>query len=101
MTLAEYATEHGLHRVGARPNLVQYLKQAWSRRDFAIAMARFRIQANQERNRLGMLVETHSWKEYPVHVRITRNTVVSVLQKGYLISERVLRPALVTVTAPK
>ena len=28
------------------------------------------------------------------------NTVVSVLQKGYLISERVLRPALVTVTAP-
>ena len=26
------------------------------------------------------------------------NTVVSVLQKGYLIAERVLRPALVTVT---
>jgi molecular chaperone GrpE len=29
------------------------------------------------------------------------NTVVGVLQKGYLIAERVLRPALVTVTAPK
>ncbi len=29
------------------------------------------------------------------------NTVVAVLQKGYLISDRVLRPALVTVTAPK
>ena len=29
------------------------------------------------------------------------NTVVAVLQKGYLINERVLRPALVTVTAPK
>jgi molecular chaperone GrpE len=29
------------------------------------------------------------------------NTVVGVLQKGYAISERVLRPALVTVTAPK
>jgi molecular chaperone GrpE len=29
------------------------------------------------------------------------NTVVSVLQKGYLISERVLRPALVTVASPK
>jgi len=29
------------------------------------------------------------------------NTVVSVLQKGYQISDRVLRPALVTVTAPK
>ncbi len=29
------------------------------------------------------------------------NTVVSVLQKGYLIAERVLRPALITVSAPK
>jgi molecular chaperone GrpE len=29
------------------------------------------------------------------------NTVVTVLQKGYSISERVLRPALVTVSAPK
>ncbi|MFM2330409.1 MAG: hypothetical protein RLZZ494_2512 [Pseudomonadota bacterium] len=29
------------------------------------------------------------------------NTVVMVLQKGYLIAERVLRPALVTVAAPK
>ena len=29
------------------------------------------------------------------------NTVVTVLQKGYQIADRVLRPALVTVTAPK
>lgn len=29
------------------------------------------------------------------------NTVVAVLQKGYTIAERVLRPALVTVAAPK
>jgi len=29
------------------------------------------------------------------------NCVVSVLQKGYTIAERVLRPALVTVSAPK
>lgn len=29
------------------------------------------------------------------------NTVVTVLQKGYLIADRVLRPALVTVAAPK
>jgi len=29
------------------------------------------------------------------------NTVVMVLQKGYSIADRVLRPALVTVTAPK
>ena len=29
------------------------------------------------------------------------NTIVTVLQKGYLIAERVLRPALVTVAAPQ
>ena len=29
------------------------------------------------------------------------NTVVSVLQRGYLIADRVLRPALVTVAAAK
>jgi Zinc carboxypeptidase len=31
------------------------------------------------RNRLGMLVETHSWKDYATRVRGTRNTVVSIL----------------------
>lgn len=34
----------------------------------------------QLRNRYGMLVETHSWKDYPTRVRITRNTVVDVLE---------------------
>jgi molecular chaperone GrpE len=29
------------------------------------------------------------------------NTVVGLLQKGYMIADRVLRPALVTVSAPK
>ena len=29
------------------------------------------------------------------------NTIVTVLQKGYLIADRILRPALVTVAAPK
>lgn len=29
------------------------------------------------------------------------NTIVSVLQKGYTVADRVLRPALVTVSAPK
>src|SRR5690606_11708246 len=33
------------------------------------------------RNRFGMLVETHSWKEYPVRVRITRNLVVGMLEQ--------------------
>lgn len=33
------------------------------------------------RNRLGMLVETHSWKDYAARVRATRNTVVSILSQ--------------------
>lgn len=55
MTAAEYAEQHNLHRVGARPGLVSYLKQAWARRDFAYELARSRIQASNQRNRLGML----------------------------------------------
>ena len=31
------------------------------------------------RNRLAMLVETHSWKDYPTRVRITRNAIVDLL----------------------
>ncbi len=31
------------------------------------------------RNRMAMLVETHAWKDYPTRVRVTRNTVLSVL----------------------
>jgi Zinc carboxypeptidase len=31
------------------------------------------------RNRFGMLVETHSWKDYPTRVRITHNTIVAVM----------------------
>ena len=34
------------------------------------------------RNRLAMLVETHSWKTYPVRVQATRNTIVSVLERA-------------------
>ena len=33
------------------------------------------------RNRLTMLVETHSWKDYPTRVRVTHNAIVSVLQQ--------------------
>ena len=35
----------------------------------------------QLRNRFGVLVETHSWKDYPTRVRITRNTIVSLLEQ--------------------
>jgi len=32
------------------------------------------------RNRLAMLVETHSWKDYATRVRITRNTIVALAE---------------------
>jgi hypothetical protein len=44
-----------------------------------ISPPRFSLGYFYLRNRLSMLVETHSWKDYPTRVRITRNTVVAVL----------------------
>ncbi len=32
------------------------------------------------RNRFGVLVETHSWREYPHRIRITRNTVIAMIE---------------------
>ncbi len=45
-----------------------------------VATPRFSHGYFQLRNRYGMLVETHSWKDYPTRVRITRNTIVDVLE---------------------
>jgi hypothetical protein len=33
------------------------------------------------RNRFAMLVETHSWRDYPHRVRVTRNTIVSLMEQ--------------------
>lgn len=41
--------------------------------------ARFSHQYWATRNRLGVLVETHSWKAYPTRVRITRNAIHDML----------------------
>jgi len=32
------------------------------------------------RNRYGILVETHSWKDYPTRVHVTRNTIAALLE---------------------
>ena len=53
MSLAEYAKQHGLTKVGARDPLLSYIKHAWQRRDFAYVMALYTDQANSSRNRLG------------------------------------------------
>jgi len=67
------------------------------------------LVAALERNKVIAIAPTAGTKFDPhQHQAITvvpseqeANTVVNVLQKGYSIADRVLRPALVTVSAPK
>lgn len=42
---------------------------------------RFSTGYFQLRNRFGMLVETHSWRDYPHRVKVTRNIVVAVVEQ--------------------
>ena len=46
-----------------------------------VSPPRFSTGYFQQRNRLGMLVETHSWKDYPTRVRVTRNTIIALLEQ--------------------
>jgi len=55
MAVADQTATGGLHRVGARPPLLAYLADTWRRRDFAITLAKYRLQAANETNRLGVL----------------------------------------------
>ncbi|CAN5285035.1 ABC transporter permease [soil metagenome] len=50
----EIARAAGLAKVGGRPPLGEYIRDAWRRRDFAITLAQYRIRANNEENRLGL-----------------------------------------------
>jgi hypothetical protein len=47
----------------------------------SMATPRFSTGYFPMRNRFAMLVETHSWKDYPTRVRVTRNTIVSLLSQ--------------------
>jgi hypothetical protein len=47
-----------------------------------VLQARFSQQYWSEHNRLGLLVETHSWKDYPTRVRVTRNAIVDVMEQA-------------------
>jgi molecular chaperone GrpE len=67
------------------------------------------LKSALERNKVVQIDPTAGTKFDPhqhqaismVPSELDANTVVTVLQKGYLIVDRVLRPALVTVSAPK
>jgi hypothetical protein len=47
----------------------------------AVYDARFSTGYFQLRNRIAVLVETHSWKDYPTRVRVTHRTIVSILDQ--------------------
>lgn len=53
MNAAE-AEEFGLARVGGRPPLGEYLRDVLKRREFISRLARYRIEAENQQNRLGM-----------------------------------------------
>jgi hypothetical protein len=60
----------------------QFLKGDDPASGFAVSVAppRFSQEYWAERRRIGVLVETHSWKPYPVRVRVTRNAIVALLE---------------------
>ena len=55
MSMSELAAANSLERVGARPSFTDYVTEVWRRRDFTYSLAKYRIQSENERNRLGML----------------------------------------------
>jgi hypothetical protein len=60
------------------PSFVEYDNPASGFAD-GVPPPRFSNGYFQLRNRVGILVETHSWKDYPTRVRITRNAIVDLL----------------------
>jgi teichoic acid transport system permease protein len=54
---AALASRWGLERVGARPPLPTYVKEAWRRRHFATELAKSKVIAANAENRLGLLWE--------------------------------------------
>jgi Zinc carboxypeptidase len=49
---------------------------------FAVGIGpkRFSTEYWAARNRLSVLVETHSWKDYPTRVRVTRNSIIAMME---------------------
>ena len=71
-----------------------------TRRQLAAALERNKV--NEINPSAGTKFDPHQHQAISmVPAEQEANTVVAVLQKGYLIADRVLRPALITVAAPK
>jgi teichoic acid transport system permease protein len=53
MSSEQYALSHGLKKVGARPTLFKYIREAFSRIDFAYTLASYGNEATNAKSRLG------------------------------------------------
>jgi hypothetical protein len=73
-----YLAGHGSLPLPFYPSFVQYDNPASGFED-GVATPRFSHGYMQLRNRLGMLVETHSWREYPHRVKSTHDAILAVL----------------------
>ncbi|MEG3630235.1 ABC transporter permease [Streptomyces poriticola] len=55
LTAAQLAAEHGLTVSGARPSLVEYVRQLWGRRHFILAFSQAKVTAQYSQAKLGQL----------------------------------------------
>ncbi|WP_027080573.1 M14 family metallopeptidase, partial [Luteimonas mephitis] len=78
--IVDAVAARGAHPLTFYPSFVEEDNPASGFVD-GVAPPRFSHGYFQLRNRFGMLVETHSWKEYPVRVKITRDTIVALLEQ--------------------
>jgi len=78
--IVDAVAARGAHPLTFYPSFVEEDNPASGFVD-GVATPRFSHGYFQLRNRFGMLVETHSWKEYPVRVKITRDTIVALLEQ--------------------
>lgn len=79
MTPAEIAERYGLHQMGVRPGLREYVRSLWTRRDFMLVLARSRAEAENQNTYLGRVWDI---------LNPTLNAAVYVLIFGLLLKTR-------------
>lgn len=77
--LIEQLTRQGSLPLPFYPSFVDYDNPA-SGFEAGVAPPRFSTGYMPLRNRFGVLVETHSWKDYKTRVRSTRNTIINLIE---------------------
>jgi hypothetical protein len=77
--LLQRMTKYGSLPIDFYPALV---KDDDPQSGFAVSVGppRFSHEYWAMRNRFGVLVETHSWKDYPTRVRATRNSIITMVE---------------------